>query len=245
MGALQLYARPALLGEVLKKLDVRGLFVPDEKRILIDESQPPPKHRWLEAHEIGHSMLPWHVDAMFGDSAHTLTPACNEAVESEANFAAGQMLFLREQFATEVLGHDPKIAAARALKNRYGNTLTTTFWRCVQAWGTQRPIIGILSAHPHPSRRNSDFDPGNPCRHFIQSHAFAHQFSSLTEVEVFAHVEAYCTAQRGGPIGASEIALRDDNGQHHLFTFETFFNRYDAMTLGVHQGLLPKQIALA
>lgn len=39
-------------------------------------------------------------------------------------------------------------------------------------------------------------------------------------------------SQCGGPLG--EVVLTDDNGDRHRFYFETFFNRYDALTLGLY-----------
>jgi len=35
---------------------------------------------------------------MLGDNKQTLTPACHEQIENEANFAAGQMLFFQQAF---------------------------------------------------------------------------------------------------------------------------------------------------
>lgn len=48
----------------MRKFDSRALYIPDRKRILLDQSQPKPKLRWNEAHEVDHSILPWHEDAM-------------------------------------------------------------------------------------------------------------------------------------------------------------------------------------
>jgi len=46
----QVLARPALLLDVIKKWDLRALFIPDGKRILIDTNLPEPKQRWSEGH---------------------------------------------------------------------------------------------------------------------------------------------------------------------------------------------------
>lgn len=69
----QVLARPMLLFEAIRKLDLKALYVPDRKRILLDQSLPEIKHRWNEAHEIGHSLLPWHGEMMLGDDSYTLT----------------------------------------------------------------------------------------------------------------------------------------------------------------------------
>ena len=63
----QLLMRPMLLADAIRKFDLRALYLPDHRRILIDESIPKPKHRWLEAHEIGHDLLPWHHEMLLGD----------------------------------------------------------------------------------------------------------------------------------------------------------------------------------
>lgn len=232
VAGIQAYKRPMLVFDAIRKLSLKALYLPDRKRILLDEALPKLKHRWNEAHEIGHSIIPWHQDIMLGDNAHTLLPSCREEVEAEANFAAGRLLFLRERFMEEARSLDPSIDTIRALKKAFGNTLSTTLYRFVESAGTELPIVGMITGHPHVSRRSKDFDQSDPCRHFIRSPAFAQFFGRWSEVELFTHVTAYCGAQRGGPLGEAELALTDDNGEGHRFYFETFFNQYDALTLG-------------
>jgi len=115
-----------------------------------------------------------------------------------------------------------------------GNTLSTTLYRFVETAGVQTPLVGIMSGHPHVSRRKPDFDPANPCRHFIRSSAFAKHFGKVDELELFKAVAGYCGAQSGGPLGSCELVLIDDNGDQHRFYFETFFAYWDALTLGVY-----------
>ena len=94
----QVIDRPALLIDAIRKWDLKALWVPDRKRILIDSELPSAKQRWGEAHEIGHSILPWHEAVMHGDWKRTLSLACEQQVESEANYAAGRLLFLQDVF---------------------------------------------------------------------------------------------------------------------------------------------------
>ena len=233
VAGIQVFKRPALLAEAVRKFDLRALYIPDQKRILLDRSQPALKHRWNEAHEIGHSLLPWHAGVMFGDDQYTLLPACHEQLEAEANFAAGRLLFLRDRFTTQARDYAPGIDAVQELKPIFGNTYTTTFWRCVETWGADRPIVGLITGHPHRARRPADFDPAKPCRHFIQSRAFAERFARITERELFAIIVGYCTGGRGGPLGNCEVMLTDDNGEEHLFYFETFSLHHNVLTLGL------------
>lgn len=232
IAGAQVYRRPTLLIDAIRKASLQALYLPDRRRILLDASLPKLKHRWSEGHEIGHSLIPWHQEIMLGDNALTLSPVCQEEVEAEANFAAGRLLFLHERFTEEARSHEPSIKAVQALKEIFGNTLSTTLYRVVESFGADLPLVGMISGHPHSTRRGKDFDPSKPCRHFIQSPAFRRHFGNTSEVDLFRDVSGYCGAQGGGPLGEEEIILSDDNGSLHCFQFETFFNRYDALTLG-------------
>lgn len=243
VAGIQIWSRPALLAEAIDKWSLKALYLPDRKRILLDSALPQLKQRWNEAHEIGHSILPWHQDAMLGDNLLTLTPDCHDQVEAEANFAAGRLLFLRDLFVGEARSVPISIESVRQLHTRYGNTLSTTLYRFVEA--AEVPVVGMISDHPHPSRRERSFDPASPCRHFIRSPAFARQFSDTFDVSLFVTVSRYCGAQRGGPLGEGEITLVDDGGSRHRFHFETFFNRYDALTLGRYVCPAPQVLAVA
>ena len=48
------------LQEALSKSQLVAFWVPDQARIMLDSDVPEPKHRWIEAHEIIHSVTPWH-----------------------------------------------------------------------------------------------------------------------------------------------------------------------------------------
>jgi hypothetical protein len=228
----QVLARPGLLFDAVKKFDLRALFLPDRKRILLDRELPDAKQRWSEGHEIGHSIIPWHLSTMLGDNKRTLTPACHEQIENEANFAAGQLLFFQQAFVRDLRDLPRGIDAITALKKRYGNTITTTLWRYVEQ--SEEPMLGGISCHPH--RPNPEFDASNPFRYFVGSRSFQRQFANVREVDIFAQVRSYCSDRRGGPLGASDLVLSDDNGQQHIFHFETFFNRYEALTLGIYRN---------
>ena len=232
IGTIQVFRRPMLLLDAVRKASLQALYLPDRKRILIDASLPEKKHRWREAHEIGHSLIPWHEDVMFGDNTYTLSQDCHEQIEAEANFAAARLLFLRERFTDEARSLDPSIKTVRGLHGIFGNTISTTLYRFVEVAGAECPMVGMISDHPHETRRSPTFEPSKPCLHFIQSPAFARYFGSMQEKALFAAVASHCGSQGGGPLGERELVLTDDNGNKHRFFFETFFNRYDALTLG-------------
>lgn len=232
----QLLNRPTLLGEAIKKFDLRALYLPDQKRILIDDSIPTAKHRWLEAHEIGHDILPWHHDMMLGDDEWTPTASVHDKIEVEANFAGGALLFLGDRFVTECKDCVPSIATVQSLKKRYGNTLTTTLWRTIEHAGEDTPILGFIGQHPNEFHNDKpDF------RHMIPSPAFARTFDMPGIEKMKTEIRLYCHGRRG-PLGAADVVLHAKDGSRHMFRFETFWNGYDALTLGVHTKVLPKVI---
>ncbi len=239
----QVLRRPELLYDAIRKFDLRALYIPDQKRILIDSTQPELKHRWSESHEIGHSLLPWHEGAMLGDNQQTLLPYCHDQLEAEANFAAGRLLFLRNQFEQQALDHTPTIAAVKNLKPIFGNTYTTTFWRCIETWGSSVPVVGLITDHPHLVEKPVDVNSADPCKHFIRSDAFAAQFSRTTAANLFGVIDAYCAPRKGGPLGETETLLTDDNGDLHSFSFESFSFHHHVLSLGIYQN--PRKIAIA
>ncbi|MCW2395738.1 MULTISPECIES: ImmA/IrrE family metallo-endopeptidase [unclassified Sphingobium] len=240
VAGIQVLKRPTLLADAVRTLSLKALYLPDQKRILLDKDLPQLKHRWNEAHEIGHDIIPWHEGMMLGDTLETLTPSCHEIMEAEANYAAGQILFLGGRFVEEAASEVPSLDLVRRLGGVYGNTITSTLWRLTEQASVGRPIIAMVSGHPHRSRRKADFDPSNPCRYFIQSPEFRERFGSITEQQLFSVVAAYCGSQSGGLLGQEEVMLLDRNGDRHLFAFETFFNRYEALTLGVWSRPQPR-----
>lgn len=234
----QIIKRPSILAEAIKAGDLKALFLPDRKRILIDQSQPQLKWRWYETHEIVHGVLPWHGLLMFGDTQLTVTPACYEQTETEANYGAGRLLFLGDTFNRMIRDTTPSIEIVKSFKKTFGNTITNTLWRYVEE--SEKKLIGIVSDHPH--FLTQEYDPEKPCRYFIRSKSFAEMFPNVTEKQLFGIVRSYCSHSKAGPLGSSEAVLRDARGEEHIFLFETFGNTYDVLTLGVCRSLKPFNI---
>jgi hypothetical protein len=231
VGVHQVIRRPFLLLDVVKKLNLKALWVPDRKRILIDADEPALKHRWNEAHEVGHSIIPWHEVMLHGDNLRTLKPCCHHAIEAEANYAAGRILFLQDRFTEQMTDSPLDLAAIHQLHKIFGNTITSTLWRAVEQVDT--PALAVVSVHPHYPP--DDFDASAPCRYFVRSAGFASQFSNITELAIFEFIRSYCNWKKAGPLGEAEAIITDDIGQSHVFFFESFCNRYETLTLAVYR----------
>ena len=236
-GGLQILERPMLLFDAVKKFDLRALYLPDRRRIMIDDSIPKSKHRWLEAHEIGHDLLPWHHDMMLGDDRMTPTPSTHDKMEAEANYAAGSLVFLGDRFREECRQSWASLANAKVLQKRYGNTITTTLWRMIEYVGEDQPIIGAVGQHPGMP------DEGHCFRHLIPSMAFDQKFAVPDTDELISSIRNYCRLSGRGYLGVGEVLLRDRSAGMHVCDFETFFNGYDALTIGVHRCELAAMVA--
>jgi len=239
IGIHQVLRRPTLLVDAVRKLSLKALWLPDRKKILIDAEEPPLKHRWNEAHEIGHSIIDWHKAFLHGDQERTLSPDCHYRIEAEANYAAGRLLFLQDRFTNELKAARIDFKALKSLKRTFGNTLTATLWRAVEH--SDVPALGIVGVHPHYPP--ADFNRTQACRHFIRSPLFAIQFSHITELDLFEQIQSYCRYTKRGPLGEAEVVIADNAGEEHVFVFETFNNSYDTLTLGIHRRQRPAIIS--
>lgn len=234
IGAKQVFSRPTLILDVVRKRSLKALYLPDRRRVLIDSSQPKLKWRWSEAHEIIHDGVPWHQDTMFGDTEYTLSPACHEQIEAEANYGAGRLLFFQDQFRSFVSGADPTFELIKSATKRYGNTMTSTLWRLVEALDI--PALGIVG--PHPRGKNTAEAETQECRYFIRSRTFIERFANVTEKEACAVLRANCSFRKGGPIANGDVIFVDSRGEQQLFHLESFYNGHEALTIFTHRGPL-------
>jgi len=237
VGAKQVIQRPTLLLEAVRKLDLKALFVPDRKQILIDCALPDLKKRWSEGHEVAHSLIPWHADYLLGDDRATLSPACHERIEAEANYGAGRLLFPIEPFSELRRSSQISLARVREIAKHFGNTITSTLWRCVEA--AETPSFGVIGGHPHRLG-----DERAVVEHLIRSRAFAESFSGFSDAAAGAILRQYCSYRSSGPLGADEVAIRDDGGIEHLFNTESLGTRHSVLTLAQYVGPKPAQITV-
>jgi Zn-dependent peptidase ImmA (M78 family) len=246
----EMLSSKTMLGKLIDKLGLRGMLFWDQNRILIDNELHHVKLRWAEGHEIGHTFCSWHKHYLLGDSKNELSPTCHAAIEAEANYAAGQLLFLQDRFIAELMSSPISMKSLKNLHKRYGNSNASTLWRMVEQYAGPHPVLGIVSEHPH--RLPDNFDYCEPCRYVIESPAFRSTFSDTTEVQLFEVLTAMCNGSSRGPLGTDEVELIDNNGERHEFVFESFcfpYNQPDGtkgfqvLTLAVHKCRISRVIA--
>lgn len=245
MAGKQILARPTLLATAIQKANLSALWIPDSKRILIDQNLPKLKWRWIEGHEISHSFIPWHEKFLFGDTSFTLDPACHAMVEAEANYGAARLLFLQDRFANEARELELNFENIRKLAKNYGNTITSTLWRIVEDREPEKPVFGMIGAHPHFPDDVKPSDSDALWKHFIRSNAFRDQFSNVTPEDVFGLIARHAMRRRNGPIVDAEDILPDVDGELYDFRIESFSNSHALLTFGAALRKCPTTVSVA
>lgn len=234
MAGKQIWNRGGLLAEAIKKCDLSALFLFDRRQILLSTELPQNKQRWGESHEIGHSIIPWHEDLCHGDQSSTLSVHCQAQLELEANYAAGQLLFLRNRFATELWSSPVCFESIKKLAKRYNNSIASTLWRAVES--SMGPAFGIIGGNPAQSL------PAQGCeiRHFIRSSRFQAEFPGADSIGIYRALAPRCSGLRG-LICNCLLVMADLRGERHEFSVECFSNTHDVLTLGIWRRVVPVQ----
>lgn len=217
----------------LSKLN--AFWVPKSRRILLDETVPEPKHRWIESHEIVHSITDWHKDFLLGDNLITIDPMCHATIEAEANYGAGRLLFFADQFNNEARDLPPTFDSIKKLAKRYENSIVSTLWRMVEGRDPTSATFGMVTVHPLYPEIGAHDGP-DPWRYFIRSPGFRLQFPNITPVQAYSLISEHCTTRKRGPIFEVTDQLESAIGEKWEFKIECFSTSHAILTLGTVLG---------
>lgn len=115
-----------LRGKILGALDLR------QKVVYIDREQASPRHRFAQAHEIGHLAIPWHADAYFGDDHFSLEQTTSLGLEAEANAFAADLIFQGDRFLRAASDYRLGLDAPLALTEEWGASRHAAIRRYVE-----------------------------------------------------------------------------------------------------------------
>lgn len=228
------------LKQVVNKIKLAAIWLPDERRILVDKDLPSPKQTWASFHDCTHRILPWHRGFFLGETAQTLHPDYQEALENEANYGASALRFLGPLFTQEALQTPPEWASVDRLKRRYHTSWQATLRRYVE-YSHDQPMALLVSS---PLWLETSDGQEKRSRHFIVSKRFEARFHSVSGDDVLFAVDTNARQTRGGPAGSFGIMLKDVNGKAHEFYCESFFNQHDLLTFLVHKQELGKTVVI-
>lgn len=222
-----------VLSRIREKINLAALWLPFIDRrdlIYVDSSLPEPKKIWASFHDISHGILEWHRPYFLGDTAQTLDPDFQDALEAEAHYGASGLMFGGKIFTRDALDTTPEWASIETLRKEYQTSYVTTLRRYVQ-FSHDMPMVFMVSTAKWMTKPE---DQEDRCRHFIKSKSFESQFSFISKDVILKDIDENTTKRRGGPVGEFLICLPDINNDLHEFYAESFFNRHYVLTLIVY-----------
>jgi hypothetical protein len=217
--------------QVVNRIKLSAVWLPNEERILVDQSQPQPKQEWASFHDGLHRILDWHRPFFLGDTATTLDPDYQETLEEEANYGASAAMFCGRAFTADARDVAPNWSGLQQMKQKYRKSWVTTLRRFVEH-GHDLPMAMMVSTPPWLRKPDNQ---ENRYRHFVGSSRFDSQFPDVITEDIRDEIDRNTRYRRGGPVGEFSIAIRDANGNLNEFLGESFFNQHDILTLMVHQ----------
>jgi hypothetical protein len=234
----QVISQPTRLLAAWQQWNIKALWLPDVQRILLDDSIVDKKKRWAETHEIGHSILPWHREYLHGDQEASLSVSCMVQIESEANYAAGQILF-PTKILRETLPETNTInfSTIKKISKSFGNSITSTLWRIVDTLDV--PSFGFICENPclalPPFITQNELPKEQP-RHFFRSRSFAERFSSLSEESVWNFLSKNCRDTKWSMLYDDKVNIANNDGQKLEFYIETVNLTHYVATFAVYRS---------
>ena len=191
----------------------------EPREVFVDLSQPAPRRRFTDAHEAMHALCPWHEAALLQDTEAELSHDATEAIEAEANFGAGLLIFQGRRFADRIADAPADMATVAELAAEHGASRQATLHHFAQHH--TRPVA-LLSIGRFPQR-----DGRLPVWRTVASPAFRRRFGRLGADlgpgrPLRELVEA---ARRFAAPGGTRLELADGSGTVRRWTAEAHYNR--------------------
>ena len=114
-----------------RELDVSGMLLPAERRILVNASEPEPRQRFTIAHELGH----WICQCLEGTARPVYCRADEIGVDPEAKALEREANI----FAANLLMPEPAVRASGS-ENRFGVSDEAHAWRLYN--------LGLIETRP-------------------------------------------------------------------------------------------------
>jgi Zn-dependent peptidase ImmA (M78 family) len=182
------------------------------------------KQRFVLLHETSHGIIPHQRDLLYADDNETLSPATNLMFEREANQAAAELLFQRNDFAKTAAQFEISLDTVRYLAQHYGSSFHAALRRYAE---THAEALAVLVLGPTPVRQ----DPATWRRYeALASPAWTIRFGRPTwPTRMTADRHPFLLGLDG--IHADEHTLRDGQGVSTAIQVETTQTPYRSFVL--------------
>jgi hypothetical protein len=204
-----------------------------ERVALVDLSQCTPRARLIEAHEIGHQIVPWHQAAYQLDDEERLLGKTRNELEREAYLAGGHLIFQGEFFWGRALDYQLTISTPLALASEFGASLHAT----IRYYVLHHPSpVAVLVAGRYLNSHGSV-----PVWESVDSPSFLARFGMLADRMAGQLVIAggdrqplgdiAMRAMAGGQVEAKDVIIPDVDNERCLFSAEAFYNRHNLFVM--------------
>ncbi len=190
----------------------------------VDLSQPRGRARFIEAHEIGHRVVPWHRGA-YVDDEQTLFSDTELMLELEANLAAAHLIFQGRPFFERALDYPLSLRTPLLLADEFDASLHATIRYYVEHH--VEPIAVLIVG------KYRRLDETVPIFVAVESAAFRQRFGTIGS----RFPSGLLPLDDGRPLGPLvaqsrlaveppqiDVVLRELTGEPKSFVAESFFN---------------------
>jgi hypothetical protein len=210
----------------------RALLSFPERVIATDRSLRDERVRFSTFHDVGHYVLPEHVQAIVLCTDRDLSHFARGAREQQANAFAAELMFHGARFALEANSRELSARTVKELATRYRASYESTARRLVEK--SVRPCMLVVFAEVADDRRIDLTRAAHwTVRYSIPSRAFAVRFFSGVEGSLDSEDAARIAAPdrdiADSVVVEGRLALPD--GTEHTFRSEYFYNQYNVLCL--------------
>lgn len=212
--------RPRALKKIL------GAYLFPAKTAFVDFSQPNGRARFIQAHELGHRVVPWHEGAYFDDERRLFRDT-EELFEAEAKLAGSHLLFQGTPFFERALEFPLSLKTPLLMAEAFQTSLHATIHYYVE--GHPEPIAVLIAG------RFSRADGTVPIFLGVESPSFRERFGAVIDRfpsrslglgDVRPLGPLLTEARDAVDVASAPVILRDLNRDRHRFTAEAFFNQH-------------------
>jgi hypothetical protein len=206
----------------------------ERRTVYVDLAQSQPRLRFTDAHEAMHALCPWHEAVLREDGADELFRATRAAIEAEANFGAGLLIFQGRRFRERVRDEPCSLAGALALAPEHGASRQATVHHYVQQHGG---CAALLIAGRFPRR-----DGSLPVWRSVESPAFHRRYGraggqlggGLAAGTPLRELVEAARITSGTP--STRVRLVGRDGSVRRCVAEAYYNRHTFLVLLADRG---------
>jgi IrrE N-terminal-like domain len=227
-------AKPRSLRRIL------GAYAYRTNTAFVDLSQPLGRRRFIQAHETGHKLIPWHEASYHLDDEARLFRDTEEELEDEANLAGTLLVFQGGRFHARALDYENSIRTPILLAEEFGASYHTSIRYYVEHH--PEPIAVVIAG------RYPRADGTVPIFTSVESKSFRERFGSFSSffgprgvslVEADHPFAPLARSAYGAVNPLSDIThLRDRAGRPVRCTIDTFYNQRCLFILVATRGIL-------